>query len=171
MRSEIPPPGPAMTFDAWSRAIVAGVRRYLPDARAARKGPRLVIIRYGELEARLVDDGGAFCISFRAGDSAVTMSGLVDRDRRDSYTQRDHINIYGFSRLSNCIADRIDGVDSGSCFVFSRIVRRFMLGVIALVVVAIRGAHQWRRYIPLRLGCLSSGQPPRGSFDKLTITR
>jgi hypothetical protein len=85
MRSEIPPPGKATTFPEWSAAIVAGVRTYLPNARASRKGSRLVIIRHGELEARLVDDGGAFCISFRAGD-AKTMSGLVDRDRRDAHT-------------------------------------------------------------------------------------
>jgi hypothetical protein len=61
------------------------VRRYLPDARAVRKGARTVIIRHGELEAHLVDDGGAFVISFRAGE-AKTMSSLVDRDRRDAYT-------------------------------------------------------------------------------------
>ena len=75
MRSEIPPPGPAMTFDVWARAIVDGVRARLPDARAVRKGPRLVIIRHADREAQLVDDGGAFCISFRAGDCAITMSG------------------------------------------------------------------------------------------------
>jgi hypothetical protein len=86
MRTEVPPPGRPMSFDAWARAIVDGVRRYLPDARAARKGPRLVIIRHADLEARLTNDGGAFCISFRAGDSATTMSGLVDRDRRDAHT-------------------------------------------------------------------------------------
>ena len=85
MRSEIPPPGRAMAFPEWAAVIVDGVRRYLPDARAVRKGLRLVIIRHGELEAQLVDDGGAFCISFRAGD-AKTMSGLVDRDRRDAHT-------------------------------------------------------------------------------------
>jgi hypothetical protein len=86
MRAEVPPPGRALSFPEWAEAIVAGVRRYLPDAKAVRKGARLVIVRHGELEARLVDDGGAFCISFRAGDSATTMSGLVDRDRRDAYT-------------------------------------------------------------------------------------
>jgi hypothetical protein len=52
MRSEIPPPGPAMTFDVWARAIVDGVRARLPDARAVRKGPRLVIIRHTDREAR-----------------------------------------------------------------------------------------------------------------------
>jgi hypothetical protein len=76
-----------MAFPEWSAAIVAGVRAYLPDARAVRKGPRVVIIRHGDLEAHLVDDGGAFCISFRAGD-AKTMSSLVDRDRRDAHTTR-----------------------------------------------------------------------------------
>jgi hypothetical protein len=75
-----------MTFDEWARAIVAGVRRYLPDARAVRRSSRRVIIRYGQFEAWLVDDGSAFCIRFRAGDSAITMSGLVDRDRRDVHT-------------------------------------------------------------------------------------
>jgi hypothetical protein len=86
MRSEIPPPGKAMTFPEWSAAIVDGVRRYLPDARAVRKGARVVIIRHVELEAHLVDDGSAFVISFRAGDSSVTMSSLLDRDRRDAFT-------------------------------------------------------------------------------------
>jgi hypothetical protein len=60
-----------MSFPEWSAAIVAaGVRAYIPEARAARKGHRLVIIRHGGGEAWLVDDGGAFCISFRAGGPA-----------------------------------------------------------------------------------------------------
>jgi hypothetical protein len=86
MRSDVPPPGRAMTFPEWARAIVDGVRAFLPDATAVRKGHRQVIIRHGDLEAHLVDDVGAFCIRFRAGDSATTMSGLVDRDRRDAHT-------------------------------------------------------------------------------------
>jgi hypothetical protein len=89
MRSDVPPPGKAMTFPEWSAAIVDGVRRFIPEARAVRKGARTVIIRHGELEAHLVDDGGAFVISFRsfrAGDSAITMSSLVDRDRRNAHT-------------------------------------------------------------------------------------
>jgi hypothetical protein len=88
MRSEIPPPGPAMTFDAWSRAIVAGVRRYLPDARAVRKGPRLVIIRHGDREAHLKQDDGpawSFWITFPSATMATTMASLVD-DRRDAFT-------------------------------------------------------------------------------------
>jgi hypothetical protein len=43
-----------MSFPEWAKAIVDGVRHYLPDARAARKGARTVIIRYAELEAHLV---------------------------------------------------------------------------------------------------------------------
>jgi hypothetical protein len=85
MRSDVPPPRKAMTFPEWSAAIVAGVRARLPDARASRKGPRLVIIRHGDREAHLVDDGGAFVISFRAGNTKTTMSSLVDRDR-DAFT-------------------------------------------------------------------------------------
>jgi hypothetical protein len=89
MRSaEIPPPGPAMAFPEWTAAIVACVRAYLPDAKAVRKGRRLVIIRHAGREAHLVDDGGAFCISFDAGDGSTTMSSLVDRDRRDAFTVR-----------------------------------------------------------------------------------
>jgi hypothetical protein len=42
-----------MTFDAWTRAFVDGGRRHLPDARATRKGPRVVIIRHGERVAQL----------------------------------------------------------------------------------------------------------------------
>ena len=53
MRGWIPPLGPAMTFDAWTRAFVDGGRRHLPDARATRKGPRVVIIRHGERVAQL----------------------------------------------------------------------------------------------------------------------
>jgi hypothetical protein len=85
MRSEIPPPGRAMPFPEWAAAIVAGVGARLPDARAVRRGARVVIIRHGELEAHLVDNGSAFVISFRAG-GAKTMSSLVDRDRRDAHT-------------------------------------------------------------------------------------
>jgi hypothetical protein len=86
MRSDVPPPGRAMAFPEWAEAIVAGVRRYLPDARAVRKGARIVVIRHADREAQLVDDGPAFVIRFRANDSAVTMSGLLDRDRRDAFT-------------------------------------------------------------------------------------
>jgi hypothetical protein len=60
---EIPPPGKAKPFDEWAVAIVAGVRTYLPDVRAVRKGgSRLVIIRHGEREAHLTGCGkrGAF---------------------------------------------------------------------------------------------------------------
>jgi hypothetical protein len=87
MRSEIPPPAPAMTFDAWSRAIVAGVRARLPNARASRKRPRLVVIRHGDREAHLKQDGAAwsFWITFPAGEMKTTMASLVD-ERRDDFT-------------------------------------------------------------------------------------
>ena len=62
------------------------MRRFIPDARAVRRGARIVIIRHDDREAQLEDEGGAFCIHFRAGDGAITMSGLVDRDRRDVHT-------------------------------------------------------------------------------------
>jgi hypothetical protein len=78
MRSEVPPPGRPMSFEAWSAAIVDGVRGYLPDARAVRKGSRVVIIRHGGREAHLENDGSAFVVRFRAGDSKTTMSGLVE---------------------------------------------------------------------------------------------
>jgi hypothetical protein len=76
------------------------VRRYLPDARAVRKGARTVIIRHGGREAQLVDDGGAFVISFTAGDMKTTMSNLVDRDRRDAHTT---------STLAHSVAGFFDG--------------------------------------------------------------
>jgi hypothetical protein len=38
-------------FPEWSAAIVAGVRVFLPDAKAVRKGARVVVIRHGEREA------------------------------------------------------------------------------------------------------------------------
>jgi hypothetical protein len=100
MRTEIPPPGRAMSFPEWAEAIVAGIRRYLPDARAVRKGHRQVVIRHSGREAQLEDDGGAFVVRFRAGDSAVTMSGLVDRDRRDTFT---------VANLSHSVAGFFDG--------------------------------------------------------------
>jgi hypothetical protein len=84
MPSEIPPPGRAMAFPEWAAAIVAGVRTYLPDARAVRKGRRLVIIRHGERAALLAHDG-SFWVTFAAGDLKTTMASLVD-DRRDVFT-------------------------------------------------------------------------------------
>jgi len=39
-----------MTFPEWSAAIVDGVRRYIPDARAVRNGPRLVIMFCPDLD-------------------------------------------------------------------------------------------------------------------------
>src|ERR1035438_6420655 len=77
-----------MAFPEWSRAIVAGVRRYLPDARAVRQGPRLVIIRHGDREAHLKQDDGpawSFWITFPSATMATTMASLVD-DRRDAFT-------------------------------------------------------------------------------------
>ena len=73
-----------MTFPEWSAAIVAGVRAFLPDVRAARKGARVVVIRHGDREARL-EAGGSFWITFPAGKMKTTMASLVD-DRRDSFT-------------------------------------------------------------------------------------
>jgi hypothetical protein len=35
MRSEVPPPGPRLEFDAWRRVLTAELRRYLPDVRAS----------------------------------------------------------------------------------------------------------------------------------------
>jgi hypothetical protein len=84
MRTDVPPPGRAMTFPEWSAAIVAGVRAFLPDVRAARKGARVVIIRHGDREARL-EAGASFWITFPAGEMKTTMASLVD-DRRDSFT-------------------------------------------------------------------------------------
>ncbi len=46
-----------MPFHEWYPAIVAGVRAYLPDAKAVREGARVVLIRRGGREARLRDDG------------------------------------------------------------------------------------------------------------------
>jgi hypothetical protein len=55
------------------------------------RGHRLVIVRHAGREARLEDDREAFCISFRASDTAATMSGLVDRDRRDAFTVKEPV--------------------------------------------------------------------------------
>lgn len=43
-----------MTFDAWTRTIVDGVRAKIPEARATRKGTD-VILRYRDRGVRLVD--------------------------------------------------------------------------------------------------------------------
>jgi hypothetical protein len=82
MRSDIPPPGRAMAFPEWAAAIVAGVR--VPDAKAVRKGRRLVVIRHGDRAALLAHDG-SFWVTFTAGDLKTTMASLVD-DRRDVFT-------------------------------------------------------------------------------------
>jgi hypothetical protein len=47
-----------------------------PTPEPAIRG-RLVIIRHGDREARLMDDGG-FWISFAGGERTVPMSSLVD---------------------------------------------------------------------------------------------
>jgi hypothetical protein len=75
-----------MTFTEWSAAIVAGVRTYLPDARAVRKGPLLVVIRHGDREAYLKQDGPAwsFWVTFPAGEMKTTMASLVDASARTS---------------------------------------------------------------------------------------
>lgn len=73
-----------MAFREWSTAVVAGVRVYLPEAKAARKGSRHVIIRHGEREAHLRDDG-SFWISFASPTIATTMASMFD-DRRDTFT-------------------------------------------------------------------------------------
>jgi hypothetical protein len=85
-RLDVPPPGKAKPFDEWAFAIVAAVRgHYLPDARAVRKGSRLVIIRHGAREARLSVDGSSCWIRFTASTAATTMASLFD-DRRDDFT-------------------------------------------------------------------------------------
>jgi hypothetical protein len=86
MRTDVPPPGKSDDIPGpeWSAAIVAGVRAFLPDVRAARKGARVVVIRHGDREARL-EAGGSFWITFPASAMKTTMASLVD-DRRDSFT-------------------------------------------------------------------------------------
>jgi hypothetical protein len=49
-----------------------------------RRGSRIVVIRHGDREARLMDDGG-FWISFAGGETKTTVASLVD-DRCDSFT-------------------------------------------------------------------------------------
>ena len=75
-----------MTFPEWAAAIVDSVRRYLPEARAARKGGRHVIIRHADREAHLKDDG-SFWITFSSPSAATTMASMFD-DRRDDFTVR-----------------------------------------------------------------------------------
>jgi hypothetical protein len=74
-----------MMFPEWSAAIVAGVRVFLPDAKAVRKGARVVVIRHGEREALLANDGGSFWVTFPASEMKTTMASLLD-DRRDVFT-------------------------------------------------------------------------------------
>jgi hypothetical protein len=81
MRTDVSPPGRAMSFPEWSAAIVAGVRAFLPDARAVRKGARVVVIRHGDREARL-EAGGSFWIMFPSGEMKTTMASLVDDSPR-----------------------------------------------------------------------------------------
>ena len=66
---------PGDELPQWARAIVAGVRSRIPEIRATRKGSRLVILRLGDREARLEDDGGAFVIRF-GRPTPPCMSGL-----------------------------------------------------------------------------------------------
>jgi hypothetical protein len=86
MRPDVAPPGRVMTFPEWSRAIVDGVRAFLPNATAERKGRRLVLIRHGDHAALLANDA-SFWVTFTAGDMNIkkTMCSFVD-DRRDEFT-------------------------------------------------------------------------------------
>jgi hypothetical protein len=87
VRRAIPPPGPQMAFGDWATAIVAGVRRYLPAARAARRGRSHVIIRHDGREAHLRDEGSVCTITFAASSLGSTMASLSDQ-RRDAFTAR-----------------------------------------------------------------------------------
>jgi hypothetical protein len=98
MRSDVPPPGRAMSFPDWSEAIVAGVRAFLPDARAVQRGSRIVVIRHGDREARLMDDGG-FWISFAGGETKTTVASLVD----------DHCDSSTVGNLAESVAGFFDG--------------------------------------------------------------
>ena len=88
VRSEVPPPGRAMSFPSGRRRSSPASAPRILEIRATRKGSKLVILRHGDREARLEDDVGAFVITFRSADAVVPMSALVDRDRRDAFTVR-----------------------------------------------------------------------------------
>lgn len=76
-----------MGFAQWASSIVANVRRYLPSARAARRGRSLVIIRYDGREAHLHDKGSVCTVTFVASSPGATMASRSDQ-RRDSFTTR-----------------------------------------------------------------------------------
>lgn len=84
MHKNLPPAGRPMIFSAWTAAIVAGVRRYIPEVVVSKKGDQTVIIRHAGLIAKLQDDG-AFWVRFGEG-TGVPMASLYDAERRDAFT-------------------------------------------------------------------------------------
>jgi len=94
-----------MAFGEWASAIVAGDRRYLPAARAARRGRSQVIIRHDGREAHLRDEGSVYTITFAASSLGSTMASLSDQ-RRDAFTTRNLAkSIAGYFDASHSMAD------------------------------------------------------------------
>ena len=84
MHRDVPTAGKSMLFPEWSGAIVAGLRKLIPDVAVTKKGVREVIIRHAGRVARLTDDG-TFWVRFDEGDG-VPMASLYDAERRDAFT-------------------------------------------------------------------------------------
>jgi hypothetical protein len=79
---EIPPPGRHLTFDEWSKLVVARVRERVPDVVATRRGRRLVTLRRGN-DAMVVEDVGTTWVVWREGIQRRAM--LSIGDRRDAF--------------------------------------------------------------------------------------
>ncbi len=67
-------------------ALVAGVRRDVPEVQAVRESSRTATLRYQDLSVILTDDGDVLdCVLLRA--MARVMASMFD-DRRDDFTSR-----------------------------------------------------------------------------------
>jgi hypothetical protein len=55
MPYEIAQPGRVFSFAEWSKTIVDGVRKLVPEVKATRRGVRTVLLRSGDQLATLTD--------------------------------------------------------------------------------------------------------------------
>jgi CubicO group peptidase (beta-lactamase class C family) len=55
--------GPQLTFSAWAEAVVRIIRQSIPDAQAARKASRRILIRYRGQEVWIDDKGDTFAVT------------------------------------------------------------------------------------------------------------
>lgn len=77
----IPPPGPDLPFESWTRLLVARLREMLPEVAATRRG-KLVTLRYSDATATIEDRHPTWVVHFAANAAGLAI------DRFDDFTAR-----------------------------------------------------------------------------------